>query len=106
MDEEKPIHDDKTRKHSKISLGNLWQWVIAFGALLAILSMVYYQVIYLPAKLSSCLGAADYNAAGLWDSTCKANGRGEDCSLPTSTANRIDQSRQQNKDNCFKQYSK
>lgn len=98
-------------KNIQLNLDKILKWSKIVGILAVAFSVAYYYVAFLPYQdnkrehsLSKCLYYADKSANDFWDQICKKLSKGEDCSLPTHDAERVDNTRQQDKDNCFKQY--
>jgi len=54
--------------------------------------------------LNVCLRLAETSYGRFWDSECKILGRGEDCFLPEYNADRADDYKQEEKDECYKRY--
>ncbi len=102
---------------------------ITVGIVLVSLSIFYYFVIFLPQKEETkmkqlkqeqeatqrakyideafrdvCLEDADKGYLVNWNKECKSRGLKENCSLPLENADRLEVSRQQYKDECFKKY--
>jgi len=55
-------------------------------------------------KIESCLTMADVQQEVFWESECKGLGRGENCSLPTYNADRVDAEYRRDRDECYKRY--
>ena len=54
--------------------------------------------------LDICLGSAEEGYSSFWNSECAILGLGDDCKLPTWNANRVDEKRDKDKADCYKQY--
>lgn len=111
-------------------MNNNWNaFLLAVSALIVAFSIGYYFVIFLPQKeqariqqekekktaieekeaskkllLSYCLEDADKTYSYNWDKACKTRGLKDECSLPSETADSIENYRKQAKDECFKKY--
>ena len=55
-------------------------------------------------SLNSCLAFADTSYSEFWNSECKSLGRKDDCVLPEYNADRADQIKQDDKNECYKMY--
>lgn len=54
--------------------------------------------------LDVCLSAADEGYTEVWNKACKERGLAEECSLPISLAESIDDTHNSQKDDCFRKY--
>ncbi len=102
---------------------------IIVGTLIVALSIAYYLVIFLPKKaemaleqraqeqqaeadevvasrnaLNDCLGAVEAYYAENWERNCRSQDLGEECSLPKQTAERLNDDKKREQDNCFKKF--
>lgn len=55
-------------------------------------------------NLNYCIQTARTNAYDFWNRECATRGLGDNCTLPLTNADRVDESRQTDIDNCYKLY--
>ncbi len=55
-------------------------------------------------SLNLCLSMADISYSSFWDSECKGQGLRPDCTLPEYNADRVEKSKKDDKDACFRRY--
>jgi len=121
----------KYSKKLKISMDSALKLAIIFAIVVGTAALAYRYVYYLPQKdkqrieaeerkekeeldrkkgeesadkvfLTFCLEQAEKSYKSNWNSECSALGLGNDCTLPTWNATRMDKWRSEAKDECYK----